>query len=218
MRVIDLNTIEYAGIVCVLVLMLSIQRALASEAMHSLPSQYQAMSDDDRIDEVVESKLRSMYDAESSPGFHGRCVVTSKTDKFTDKASHSLWCVNVGDYVKNYGLDVSTLLHSSSLMVSCDAIFLRPRARPMYKFGERTSVRYRFDQQKFVGQDWSLGFEGESAFSSITDAELSEFLRNVMSSSLLIFDVGGGEGQIEFGKKSRNAVEDIARRCGVEVR
>ena len=218
MREIGFNVIGRAVIALALIPMMPVSVADQSSIDQSSKSSFE-----DMLDRAAENKLRQMNDIESAPKFYGRCVVTSETDKFSDAVSHSLTCYELASvsewYLTKFGLMVENFINSSRLTAYCDGICLTPSTTPLFSSGGEVEVRYRFDGSDHVKDNWLIfsGYGSVFSCSPGTYPEQLGFLRSVASSARLIFDVGGGEGEINFRPQTNDAVADLSSRCRIDI-
>ena len=218
MRKFDLEAVKRTAIALVLLAMLPF--AVAEQFIDAQSSERSVAN---TLDEIVEKRLRENHRPESSPSFYGRCVVTSKTDKFTDDVFHSIMCYEppswtLEEYMETGFIRAGLLLRSDSLGMSCDrGVLLQPWVRSQFHSGTHTRVRYRFDKHDHVEQNWMFNSYGNFAIYEMTNSEWSEFLHKIASSDQLIFEVGDAEGRINFGVQTNDALAEFASRCDIEI-
>ena len=218
MRKIDLRAVKRTAIA--LVLLATSPFAFAEQPLDAQDSERSVAN---TLNEIVEKKICEFSDSESSPSCYGRCVVTSKTDKFTDEASHFIECYEPPSGIREEYMQLGyimpgLLLRSDSLSMSCDrGVSLQPWVRSQFHSGTHTRVRYRFDKHDHVEQNWMFNSYGNFAIYEMTNSEWSEFLHKIASSDQLIFEVGDAEGRINFGVQTNDALAEFASRCDVET-
>lgn len=133
---------------------------------------------------------------------YGSCLVVSNIDEFEDRVLfHMLSCAGpTGEW----------------LSVSCNEfknlMSVKP-AEPHFSYEELVNIRYRFDRHAHVTERWFWKNNRQTANYEASDPERDNFLHRIASSGQLIFGIGNTRGEIDFGAKTADAVNDFKSRC-----